>query len=73
MKTICFIITEKVWPLETDVSANQTVTEGETARFHCIVTNDRSARIQWLRIPPKDPFGGVPKHMVRGKFIKWIK
>lgn len=56
-------VIEKVWPLETNVSANQTVLEGETARFHCIVTNDRTARIQWLRIPPEDELAGVPRHM----------
>ena len=60
-----FIISEKVWPLETNVSANQSVYEGETARFYCMVTNDRTARIQWLRIPPEDQSGSIPRHVVR--------
>ena len=60
------IITVKIWPLEANVSANQTVTEGDNAKFFCIVTNDKTARIQWLRIRPSkdEKFGARPKHDV---------
>lgn len=54
-------VMEKIWPLETNVSSNQTVFEGESAKFHCIVTNDNTARIQWLRIPQSE-IGGVQRH-----------
>ena len=67
MAHLCLPPSEKVWPLETDVSANQTVYEGETAKFFCIVTNDPTARIQWLRIPPEDQFGAIPRHEVKYK------
>lgn len=42
-------VIERIWPLETNVSSNISVYEGEDAKFFCIVTNDKSARIQWLR------------------------
>ncbi|XP_060594859.1 cell adhesion molecule 1-like isoform X2 [Ruditapes philippinarum] len=39
-----------------------TVYEGEDARFFCIVTNDETAKIQWLRIERDETIGDRPQH-----------
>ncbi|XP_060557455.1 fibroblast growth factor receptor 4-like [Ruditapes philippinarum] len=55
-------VMEKIWPLEANVSSNMTVYEGEDARFFCIVTNDETAKIQWLRIERDETIGDRPQH-----------
>ena len=58
------MISEKIWPLEANFSPNMTVDEGEDAKFFCIVTNDDSARIQWLKIERDQSSEDRPEHTV---------
>jgi hypothetical protein len=63
-----FLVSEKIWPLVANVTSNITIYEGEDALFYCYVTNDKNARIQWLRIEAAEITGVRPQHTVSKRF-----